>query len=593
MTEGKKISELTDLPEPQDTDSLEISTTSQATPESRSVRVDTLRGNLTDAGDVDATREAGQALIANSDGSAYINSRPILRHPDGRLIAAPTEQVSFSTSDPDYSSEDGDIFAFGEPAGTEFNLDRADVSYGDYSGNLFGLLANKGLEVGAMLDITSAPNNTLVGLWEVVDVDDPRVFCIQLSSPNGPYDDFEAFPVDEVDFDLITVDQPEYDIKSRAGETVLVPLRWDTEPTLPANGGSYQSEDYPELAKLYAGRTGYPFFSARAAVPEMPDTSGDVDTSPDDAYVAVAHMGAPYLTVIDTSDWSVVGGAPTLPGTGYAVAFSPDGAYLAVAHEDNPYLTVIDTSDWSVVGSAPALPGSGQGVAFSPNSAYLAVGHREAPYLTIIDTSNWSIVSGVENFPSSVDGGLRVRTDFSPDGNYLAVSTYYGSPYLFVFNTSDWSIVNSTPSLPGAGRDVAFSPDGGYLVAAHSQGDSLTVIDTSDWSTVPGPSYSNSNIRAIEFTNSGSHLVVAHQGEPYLTVYRASDWGQVNGTAAANNITTGIAFPQDDSYMVVTKVVAPYLMVIDPNPEAVEDSFTVPDLPSPAPGLSWRVVTGE
>ncbi|WP_461369592.1 YncE family protein [Candidatus Darwinibacter acetoxidans] len=76
---------------------------------------------------------------------------------------------------------------------------------------------------------------------------------------------------------------------------------------------------------------------------------------------------------------------PTLAGVGYGCAFSPDGAYLAVAHYNSPYLTVIDTSDWSVISGTPTLAGNGHSCAFSPDGAYLAVGHYSSPYLTVID----------------------------------------------------------------------------------------------------------------------------------------------------------------------------------------------------------------
>ncbi|AHF05420.1 hypothetical protein MARPU_05810 [Marichromatium purpuratum 984] len=89
--------------------------------------------------------------------------------------------------------------------------------------------------------------------------------------------------------------------------------------------------------------------------------------SPDGAYLAVGHAPTFCLTIIDTTDWSVVPGTPAVSSTGYDCAWSPDGAYLAVAHAGSPYLTVIDTTDWSVVPGTPAVSSTGLTVAWLPD----------------------------------------------------------------------------------------------------------------------------------------------------------------------------------------------------------------------------------
>ena len=93
-------------------------------------------------------------------------------------------------------------------------------------------------------------------------------------------------------------------------------------------------------------------------------TANGVAFSPDGNYLAVAHVNGDRLTIVTTSDWSVVSGTPSLPNTANGVAFSPDGNYLAVGHSGGNNLTVINTSNWSVVSATPSLPNTGQGVAF-------------------------------------------------------------------------------------------------------------------------------------------------------------------------------------------------------------------------------------
>ncbi|MED5253077.1 MAG: WD40 repeat domain-containing protein, partial [Pseudomonadota bacterium] len=134
----------------------------------------------------------------------------------------------------------------------------------------------------------------------------------------------------------------------------------------------------------------------------------------------------------------------------FGVAFSPDGAYLAVVHQSAPYLTVIDTADWSVVPGAPAMPGSGQTVAFSPDGAYLAVAHTSAPYLTVIDTTDWSVVPGAPAMPSV---GFGVA--FSPDGDRFASC---GGSQLVAYERGYLIVPTYRDTLLGQVNSVAFSP---------------------------------------------------------------------------------------------------------------------------------------
>ncbi len=125
---------------------------------------------------------------------------------------------------------------------------------------------------------------------------------------------------------------------------------------------------------------------------------------------------------------------PTLAGVGYGCAFSPDGAYLAVAHYNSPYLTVIDTSDWSVISGTPTLAGAGYSCAFSPDGAYLAVGHYNSPYLTVIDGAyNTGATRNIIFDTPPVEGAI-VTADYSveyipKDSNHvldLQVAIQYG-----------------------------------------------------------------------------------------------------------------------------------------------------------------------
>ena len=428
MTDPKKISDLNDLPDPETDDRLEISTTSQATPESRSVRVDTLRGGLTDANDVTADREAGSALVGNSNGAAYINARPLIRLEDGRVVAAPVEDVVFSSDDPEYTADSGfvTIFTLGATAGFEV----ATASSSQTGESLDEILQAQGLAVDSLIEIKGPSGDRVVGLWQVTELQGPSLIATQLEAPNGLFSGGPGIvdiPATDFEFDLLGPDQPE--LKQRqTGEAVLLPLRGDLSGTLPAFGQTLPTEVYPALAELFGEPDGPPVDTEVTIVPPLPPNAGfDVAFTPDGSLLAVAHVGGDKLTVLNTSDWSEVSGVPSLPNTGNGVAFSPDGSLLAVAHSGGDCLTVLNTSDWSEVSGVPPLPSTGRGVAFSPDGSLLAVGHRDGDGLTVLNPSDWSEVSGV-------------------------------------------------PALPDDGRGVAFSPDNSFLAAGHAGGDGLTVL---------------------------------------------------------------------------------------------------------------------
>ena len=113
---------------------------------------------------------------------------------------------------------------------------------------------------------------------------------------------------------------------------------------LDLDGMEYALSAYPELAAAHLNwRAVFP--DTVSGTPTLADVGFGAAFSPDGSFLAVGHGNSPFLTVINTSDWSVVTGTPTLANVGWGAAFSPDGAFLAVAHEGSPFLTVIIVQD--------------------------------------------------------------------------------------------------------------------------------------------------------------------------------------------------------------------------------------------------------
>ena len=175
----------------------------------------------------------------------------------------------------------------------------------------------------------------------------------------------------------------------------------DTAWTQPA-GERFRVRCVVGSAAAGAGAFGWQWGGAKAeptwsdTVPNTPTLAGigwGAAFNPDGTFLAVAHSTSPFLTVIDTSNWTVVPNTPTLAGIGYGAAFNHDGTRLAVAHVTSPNLTVIDTSNWTVVPNTPTLAGTGYGAAFNHDGTRLAVAHGTSPNLTVVDDARWSAIA--------------------------------------------------------------------------------------------------------------------------------------------------------------------------------------------------------
>jgi WD40 repeat protein len=121
-----------------------------------------------------------------------------------------------------------------------------------------------------------------------------------------------------------------------------------------------------------------------------------VEFSPNGQYLAVGSTEetTPKLFVYSTSTWTDIAISYDRTGVSNVIwdlAWSPDGQYLAVANRDAPYISVLRTSDWSVILDVDGPFSSGvNAVAFSSDGAYLAVGSNNAPNLALFETTNWT-----------------------------------------------------------------------------------------------------------------------------------------------------------------------------------------------------------
>jgi DNA-binding beta-propeller fold protein YncE len=169
-------------------------------------------------------------------------------------------------------------------------------------------------------------------------------------------------------------------------------------------------------------------------------------------YVTGHYYGDDRLTVLDTitkkavTTLAVAGGGP--------LAVRPDGAFVYVVSEPLGSLSVVRTSDHTVVGSV-ALPCAPSAVAAAPDSARLYVAHRGCPFLSVVDTATGQ-VGGSIPLPIAADG-----VDVDPTGTTIVAvhSGGSGDTAFVTFVDAERATAVRTVGLPSP----VFSPLGRFV----------------------------------------------------------------------------------------------------------------------------------
>lgn len=292
-----------------------------------------------------------------------------------------------------------------------------------------------------------------------------------------------------------------------------------------------------------------------SGIPSISSTNWSTDSgrfhrsaySHDGQFLAIPRLTSPFFSVLNTSDWSIVGGTPTLPGIGTSVSYSANDEFLAVGHWDGPepgYIKVYNTSNWTEVSGVTGFFGNCYTLRFSPDGSELVAGARSS--IRIYDTSDWSHFDLAQ-------GGTITSLDYSRDGKYVAVSSGM-SERMRVYDTSDWSEITGFPTPHASLQSIRFSPDSKFLAVGSNTSPYFEMYDTSDWSVVSGTPIAPNAPYSFDFSLNGAYLAVAHWNTPYLTIYNTSDWSTVSGIPIKSGTNAGIgtALSPDGLQLAVT-----------------------------------------
>lgn len=160
--------------------------------------------------------------------------------------------------------------------------------------------------------------------------------------------------------------------------------------------------------------------------------------------------------------------------------------------------------------------------------------------------SDQALRNGLALFPqrrlaSLSFGGDVWAASFSPDGNYLAISSQSGS--VGVWSTEGWSQI-ALLTHKGPMRDLAFSPDGRFLVTA-SWDRTAKVWETTNWHHLISLAHKKA-VLSIAFSPNGRYLVTGSK-DCTAKLWDTSSWEQLASLVHEKDILD-VAFSPDGRY---------------------------------------------
>ena len=209
--------------------------------------------------------------------------------------------------------------------------------------------------------------------------------------------------------------------------------------------------------------------------------------------------------------------------------------------------------------------GVGYGCAFSPDGMYLAVSSYYSPFI-IIYKRNGDTFTKLPN-PAVLPTGSAERCTFSPDGSYLVVAHDSLTIYKRVGDTFS-KLPNPVGLTTGAMRGCSFSPDGNYLAVAHTSSPYLTIYkrDGDIFTKLPNPAnLPKGDGRSCTFSPDGNYLVVGYiNSSPFMIIYKRE--GDIftklpDPKVLPTGNGLGVAFSPDEHYLAVAHAVSPYLTI--------------------------------
>lgn len=302
--------------------------------------------------------------------------------------------------------------------------------------------------------------------------------------------------------------------------------------------------------------------SAFEPVPGSPFASGPgpvaVDFSPSGGLVGAANSYGASFSIFTVAPDGVLTPAPGSPNpTGDRprdIAFSPLGTIVAVANQDS---ATVNT--YSVAANGTAVPVDEQPVpralqvGFSPNGQFLAVSSTNLnARVHVFSVSATGMLTPVPGSPFvTVQGVNPGPVAYSPDGEFLAVGDFALTKLSVYAVAADGSLSlvgGPYDSGPGGVDGLAWNPSGTRLAAADiGVGVTMFSADSAGALTLLS-TYSRPGARAVDFNSNGTLLATGSNTDVFVdSVSPAGVLTPLAGSPFGDGNNLGAKFSPNDS----------------------------------------------
>jgi len=277
-----------------------------------------------------------------------------------------------------------------------------------------------------------------------------------------------------------------------------------------------------------------------ATIPVESGPYGGIAVSPDREFAYVSNYNSDTVSVIKTSDNSVMQSIPVEDGP-FGVSVTPDGAFAYVSNCNSNSVSVIRTSDNSVIQSIP-VESYPLGISVTPDGEYVYVSNYLSNSVSVIQTSDNSVIQSI------TVGLFPFGVSVAPDGEYVYVSNYLSSS-VSVIQTSDNSVSNSI-FVEGSPSGISVTPNGAFVYVNIFGSNSVKVIRTSD-NSVTNTITVGDGPDGVSITPNGAYAYVNNSGSDSVSVIQASDNSVIETIPVGQEPYGGIAISPDGNYVYV------------------------------------------
>lgn len=233
------------------------------------------------------------------------------------------------------------------------------------------------------------------------------------------------------------------------------------------------------------------------------------------------------------------------------VAFSPDGRLLAFNNGSTVDLWLTEEQELFTTLRGDQTVAD---IAFSPDGELIATGGDDTVRIWRVHDSKLMATWTIEDLLGEPDAIRRVT--FSPDGQSL-VAAADGAVYVWDTHTEQQA-EEIDDGIGNSISDLAFSPDGRYLVIGYGNGNSFELLRVGDWELLTPFQEHKSWSYSVAFSPDGTVVASASGArgymegppkDPTIRLWSVPDGEQLRVIRAHQNPILALAFSPDGQWL--------------------------------------------